>query len=257
MRESRQSPPRRPSRRAPAADRHLIAPEHVHLGGAPVQTLKRVSTIQALVDTLRERVLDGDHAPGEPLREVELSRKFGVGRHSVRAALQALTREGLLEHSPNRGVFVPVYDDADIADIFRLRVALESEAASLLTENHFVPAAALAALDKMAHLGEQASWSSVVRADLDFHRALVEATASERLIRVYTALQAEIGLSLMRQRPLYRGPRGVVNEHRALLRVLEKGTARQMAAAMRQHVENALGSVQKMERELAAKAARG
>src|SRR2546428_14179037 len=62
-----------------------------------------VSTVEAIAEALRDRVLNGELAPGTPLREVELSRHFGVGRHSLRAALQSLTAEGLLEHAPNRG----------------------------------------------------------------------------------------------------------------------------------------------------------
>ena len=58
--------------------------------------LARVSTVDALVDALRHRVLSGELAPGAAMREVELSEEYGVGRHSLRAALQALVHEGLL-----------------------------------------------------------------------------------------------------------------------------------------------------------------
>src|SRR3712207_540105 len=71
------------------------------------QPLNRVSTVDALAGALRTQILNGELSPGAQLREVELASAFGVGRYSLRAAMQTLVHEGLLRHEPNRGVFVP------------------------------------------------------------------------------------------------------------------------------------------------------
>ncbi|GAA2062693.1 GntR family transcriptional regulator [Streptomyces albiaxialis] len=50
-----------------------------------------------VADTLRERIRNGDFAPGTRLpTQRELEEEFGVGRSAVREALGALTQEGLL-----------------------------------------------------------------------------------------------------------------------------------------------------------------
>jgi DNA-binding GntR family transcriptional regulator len=59
-----------------------------------------------IVDRLRAEILAGRLAEGTPLREVELSSRFGVSRGPIREALQQLTYEGILTGVPNRGVRV-------------------------------------------------------------------------------------------------------------------------------------------------------
>ena len=68
--------------------------------------LQRVSTVDAIAAALRTRILDGELAAGERLRELELADAYGVARHSLRAALRALAAEGLVAIEPNRGASV-------------------------------------------------------------------------------------------------------------------------------------------------------
>src|SRR5690242_107843 len=111
--------------------------------------LGRVSTVDALVAALRERIISGEIPPGAQLREVELSERYGVGRHSLRAAFQALTHEGLLSHEPHRGVFVPQLAAADVRDLFIVRTALETEAVRLLVTRGVAIDAAVAATEAL------------------------------------------------------------------------------------------------------------
>jgi hypothetical protein len=50
-----------------------------------VRQLGTVSTAEALEQDLERRILQGDPARGEHLREIELSEEYGVGRHTLRA----------------------------------------------------------------------------------------------------------------------------------------------------------------------------
>ena len=68
--------------------------------------LGRISTVDAVAQALRTRILDGDLAGGERLREQELTAAYGVARHSLRAALRALAAEGLVVIEPHRGATV-------------------------------------------------------------------------------------------------------------------------------------------------------
>ncbi|MEM7544701.1 MAG: phosphonate metabolism transcriptional regulator PhnF [Pseudomonadota bacterium] len=58
---------------------------------------------------LRRDIANGRYRPGDKLpTEAELSRRFGVNRHTVRRALGELTREGLTHARRGAGVFVAV-----------------------------------------------------------------------------------------------------------------------------------------------------
>ena len=71
----------------------------VEAGGAPLYR-----RIQA---DLRDRVTSGELAPGTQVdTELELMRRYGVSRATVRQALAGLITEGLLEVRRGRGTFV-------------------------------------------------------------------------------------------------------------------------------------------------------
>src|ERR1700733_6684029 len=60
----------------------------------------------SVMDRVREAILGGAGGAGERLNEVQLSKTLSVSRTPVRAALQALAGEGLLDYAPNRGFTV-------------------------------------------------------------------------------------------------------------------------------------------------------
>ncbi len=56
---------------------------------------------------LRQQIRDGDFGDGAPMPgELELGRKFGVSRITVRKALERLEREGAIDRHRGRGTFV-------------------------------------------------------------------------------------------------------------------------------------------------------
>ena len=92
------------------------------------KSIARVSTVQAVADDVRTRVLDGEFAPGTQLREADLVDQYQVARHCVRSALHQLSHEGLLRHQPNHGVFVPEAERDAVVDVLVARAAIEVEA---------------------------------------------------------------------------------------------------------------------------------
>jgi DNA-binding GntR family transcriptional regulator len=102
------------------------------------------------VAALRSALFDGDLSPGQRLVESELADAYGVSRASVRAALIALTAEGLVERIPNRGARVRVVTVAEAVAITECRMVLEglcaAKAAEYVTD---------AEIDLLTGLGEQ------------------------------------------------------------------------------------------------------
>jgi DNA-binding GntR family transcriptional regulator len=77
--------------------------------------------------TLREHLCSGLLPSGRPLQEAALAAQLGVSRTPVREALGRLASEGLLD-SEGRSFVVPALSEADIDDIYELRLLLEPEA---------------------------------------------------------------------------------------------------------------------------------
>jgi DNA-binding GntR family transcriptional regulator len=207
--------------------------------------LRTVSVVEAAADALRQMILDGVLEPGERLRETEFSRRLGIARHTFRAATQILIGEGLLRHSPNRGVQLAILDGDDIVDIFRLRAALELEAVHLVMGSGASIEAAEDAVAKLNALPASASWRRVVDADMAFHRAIIDAAGSERMRKAYTALQSEILLCMAQLRPHYDHPDEVAQEHRDLLEPLVSGDTELAEERFRAHLDEATDNLNK------------
>jgi GntR family transcriptional regulator of vanillate catabolism len=88
----------------------------------------------SVLEGLRDAVLTGQFAPGERLHEVKLTEQLGASRTPVRAALQKLASEGLLDHAPNHGYRMRDFSTAEIVNAFEVRSVLEGLAARLAAE---------------------------------------------------------------------------------------------------------------------------
>ena len=66
-----------------------------------------VTLWRQIAGALQREIASGAHQPGARLpTEAELSARFGVNRHTVRRALEELTRDGLVRVEQGRGSFV-------------------------------------------------------------------------------------------------------------------------------------------------------
>src|SRR3712207_4907419 len=84
---------------------------------------------QEVADRLRERIFDGELAPGSFIDEVATCEAMGISRTPLREALKVLTVEGLVRHEPRRGCFVAVVTEQDLDEIFPVIALLEGRCA--------------------------------------------------------------------------------------------------------------------------------
>jgi DNA-binding GntR family transcriptional regulator len=134
---------------------------------------------------------------------------------------------------------VPVFSEADVEDIFKLRAALEIEATRLAIEADVVPDEAREAVAELQGLSDEAQWSDVVQPDLTFHRAIIDAAGSPRLVRAYHGLQSEIVLCMVQLQPAYEHPAQVAAEHEELLAAIESRDSERAEALWRAHLDEA------------------
>ena len=88
----------------------MITPDQNDLGDAGADRLRRAEGIalwRQIVGALRGEIESGTHVPGAQLpTEAQLSARFGVNRHTVRRALEEMSRLGLVRVEQGRGTFV-------------------------------------------------------------------------------------------------------------------------------------------------------
>lgn len=183
--------------------------------------LARPSAVEVLVEKLKTRILNGDFAPGEPLRDLKMAEQYGVSRNTFRTAAQTLVARGILRQVANRGFFVPQFSADDIVDVTRFRAVLEVEAVKMIVHTGVIPPAALDAVEQLRNAADDAPVSVLVAADRDFHRAIISASGSERLQRSYETIESEIELLLVQQQHYYEQRKVIVREHEHLLACLK------------------------------------
>jgi GntR family phosphonate transport system transcriptional regulator len=88
----------------------MIIADSDDLGDAGTDRLRRAEGIalwRQIVGALRSEIENGTRVPGAQLpTEAQLSARFGVNRHTVRRALEEMSRLGLVRVEQGRGTFV-------------------------------------------------------------------------------------------------------------------------------------------------------
>jgi DNA-binding GntR family transcriptional regulator len=181
--------------------------------------------VDALTETLRRRILDGDLQPGTPLREEALSSEYDVARHSLRSALRSLQGEGIVQIEPNRGARVTSLSPEDVRGLSELRMALEVEAARMALERGggSLPASVHRRADRLAALCRRSrpSWGAVAEAHEALHHEIVLAADSARLAAAHEQAGAELRLFVL-QLPRSWTFERIAADHLELVRQLEQ-----------------------------------
>ncbi len=148
--------------------------------------LKRESLRDQVRESLRDQIVTGELAPGEPLTEAELSTSLGVSRTPLREALLQLEREGMVRAAPPRGFAVAPLTSSEVEELFPIVGALHALALRLTGE---VPAAQLDLLRAVnMTIAMNANAETVFNQDLKWHRLLLVRCPNARLLELIGTL---------------------------------------------------------------------
>jgi DNA-binding GntR family transcriptional regulator len=155
-------------------------------------------------EVLQHRILSGALKPGERIDQDAEAQRLNASRMPVREALRRLEAEGLVEIFRHRGAIVRTLSLEDLEDLYVLRLALESVAGRLGTENLSAEAldsmrSQLPAMEAVVQRGDPSAWIDL---DWTFHETLYRAASRPRLLRTIQSLREEakryrtVGLAL-------------------------------------------------------------
>ncbi|NOE20177.1 MULTISPECIES: GntR family transcriptional regulator [Ruegeria] len=203
---------------------------------------KRAITKQSLPDViandLRERILSGELAEGETIRQEALAEEYDVSRMPIREALKRLNAEGLVQWANNRGGSVTKHSLDEIGEIFDLRILIEVDLFRRAIPN--MGPGEFARCDEILKQMEASydendvgKWGIL---NYQYHSALYAASqrklTNELLDRVN--LQSDryvrMHLSVMKQREPAK------KEHRDLLRLAREGNVDKACEVLAQHI---------------------
>ena len=147
--------------------------------------------VESVTARIAEDLRSGAFPPGTWLKQIDLQDRYGVGRPSVRKALEALAGRRLLRHELNRGFSVHPVDSDETRQILEIRRVIETG---------FAPAiAANATPDDVERISELANafeeqfnegnFGGLYETNLDFHRALLGCSGNEAMVTLVDDLR--------------------------------------------------------------------
>jgi DNA-binding GntR family transcriptional regulator len=205
---------------------------------AVIEPLSRTMSGQIKV-RIREKILSGAYAPGSQLLQDSIAAEFGTSKIPVREALLQLRSEGLVDIFAHRGFQVRPLSGAEVAEVFRLRLDIEPQAAAqgarAASDDERVAAQmALQSLNSALAAGALGGAGDL---NCSFHLALIlprlNPVTSEVLYRLHTLSQRYVRLHLQ---PAGRTKRAA-REHTAIYRAWSQQQVEQTRRLVRAHIE--------------------
>ena len=182
-------------------------------------------------DRIRDAIVDGSLAPGQPLRDADLAEQLGLSRAPVREALKRLVAEGLVVTKPQSYTRVAPLDLQDVRDACAVVRAMHELAARTA-----VPLLAPTHVEAMEEANER--FATAVHAG-DVDGALVADDAVHDVL-VHVAGNRALAATIERYTPLIRrlerrrfadiaGQRSIAL-HTDLIRLCREGDTEEAAA---------------------------
>ena len=206
-----------------------------------VLTVDSVPFRDQVLRKLRDAILSGRFQPGQRLRERELVSLMGVSRTPIREALRKLELEGLVTAAPYRGQVVTLPTLEGARQLYEARAALEGQAVALFTQrtNGAAVARLKAYIEDARRALARRHPAGVLAANNAFHDELAGGCGNGLLHTLIANLRDRI--VLLRVESLsYPGRRArAIAEHRAIVRMIERGNVDGARRLIEQHVMRA------------------
>jgi DNA-binding FadR family transcriptional regulator len=204
--------------------------------------MRRTNLIDQAVGRLRQQITSGTWEIGSRIpAEPELAELIGVGRNTVREAVQSLVHAGMLERRQGSGTYV--LSDSELGnamgreiagahqrDVLEVRRALEVEVARLAAQRRTPDQVTQLRSLRDTRAGAYAGGDldAMVAADLALHRLIAESAHNPVLLALYENLQDAITDNI---RFNFEHPVHDDDSHHALVEAVAEGDP---GAAMRE-----------------------
>lgn len=159
--------------------------------------------VRHIHQTVFERVMSQQLAPGTKLPEAALCQLFNVGRTTVQKALQKLAHDHIVELRPNRGAIVAMPTPQEMREIFEARRTLEASMLALAVKR--ATKKDIAALRRhlkeehaVMHTWKQTDWARLASS---FHLRVAELARNPILHRYLAELLSRCSLIVALHEP--------------------------------------------------------
>ncbi len=202
------------------------------------KAIKKESLSDKVYAIVKREILSGQLRGGELISEEALAKKHGVSRTPIREAVRRLSEYGLVIIKPRSHAMVYQVDDKEVADIAKVRLALEELTVQLLT-----PDAIEENIENLSRLAADCQYymsignrAEVFVKDSEFHLELVRCTGNKALYDVYERLDAKVQLLRIAQNLDNENLPRIITQHPTIIDALKRGSMPESLELIREHI---------------------
>lgn len=207
---------------------------------ADIISIPRQVLHQEVATRLRQRLVEGQIAPGAKLNERELSESLQVSRTPLREAIKMLAAEGLVELLPNRGAVAASLSEQDVADTFEVIAGLEGQSGELAAQR--ITAAELAEVQAL-HFEMMAAFtrrdlSTYYRLNAQIHTLINAAARNPVLTQTWRTVNARLQALRFRSNFDEQKWQRAVQEHEQMVALLAARDADGLRRLLVRHLDH-------------------
>mgnify|MGYP000721096757 FL=1 len=205
---------------------------------AEIISIPRQVLHQEVAVRLRQRIVEGQLAPGAKLNERELAQALNVSRTPLREAIKMLAAEGLVELLPNRGAVVAQMSEQDVIDTFEVIAGLEGQSGELAAQR--IDEAELAEI-RALHFEMMAAWTrrdlpTYYRINAQIHTLINAAARNPVLAQTWRNVNARLQALRFRSNFDEAKWKRAVKEHERMVELLAARDAAGLRALLIAHL---------------------
>ncbi|WP_114153080.1 GntR family transcriptional regulator [Chromobacterium haemolyticum] len=206
-----------------------------------MQPIKRQTLTSAVTESLRQRILSGEFADGQQLRQEALSNEYGVSRVPVREALRQLEAEGLIQIIDHKGALVSKLSLEDVLELLEIRAMLEGSVLKAAIPchtkaDHDLAQQTLREFEQALRNNDVRHWGEL---NSRFHLALYRAAKRPNTLALIEQLHNKTDRYTRMQILFTRTMERAHEEHSKLLELSRQGKADEAAEFIRFHILSA------------------
>jgi DNA-binding GntR family transcriptional regulator len=162
---------------------------------SPAKPRTRLLTLpEQIAEQLAQDIVSQTLAPGQRLKEMELSRQFGASRAPIRESLRLLELRGLVQIESRRGVSVTQLSAAEVDDLYEIRASLLGLAArrvALAHDKKFL-SGARAILQRLKQYASAPLYGKYFEATYEMSNLIGQAAGSPRLFSLIASFSEQV-----------------------------------------------------------------
>ena len=175
---------------------------------------KEPHLIEAMVESIRNKIIIGEYAPGFKLSENTLAKEFNCSRTPIREVIKRLEQDGLVKVIPHSGSYVYQRTAQENIEMIEVRASLERLAFRLACDNNSSLTAIIMLCEQMNEslLADPVDYKLYGKLHYLFHRQLIELSKNNLLLELYDRLNLNNTSALFS---------GIMNEEEIALTIAE------------------------------------